>query len=84
VPFGLLCQTIAVAWYALHGDPAADVRRRRRNAPWYPHKRDPSMLDILASLRRELIRTEFQAQAGRTPTPAQTNRPQQPQIAAAA
>ena len=82
VPFGLLCQTIAITWYALHGDAAADVRRRRLNAPWYPHKRDPSMLDILASLRRELIRTEFQAQAGRTPIPAQTNRPLRPPIAA--
>lgn len=65
VPFGFLCQTIAVAWYALHGDPAADVHRRRRSAPWYPMKRDPSMLDILASLRRELIRAEYQAGAGR-------------------
>ena len=27
VPFGLLCQTIQVAWYALHGNPAADVQR---------------------------------------------------------
>ena len=65
VPFGFLCQTISVAWYALHGDPAADVDRRRRSAPWYPMKRDPSMLDVLASLRRELMRAEFQAGAGR-------------------
>ncbi len=65
VPFGFLCQTITIAWYALHGDPTADVRRRRLLAPWYPHKRDPSMLDILASLRRELIRAEFQAHTGR-------------------
>lgn len=65
VPFGLLCQTIAVAWYALHGDPGEDVRRRRRISPWYLAKRDPSMLDVIASLRRELIRSEFQARAGR-------------------
>lgn len=65
VPFGFLCQSVAVAWYALHGDPEADVARRRLNAPWYRAKRDPSMLDILASLRRELIRAEFQAPAGR-------------------
>lgn len=64
VPFGFLCQTIAVAWYALHGDPATDVRRRRLNAPWYPTKRDPSMLDVLTSLRRELIRAEFHAATG--------------------
>jgi hypothetical protein len=50
VPFGFLSQSIAVAWYALYGDPTADVRRRL-SAPWYPMKRDPSLLDILASLR---------------------------------
>lgn len=82
VPFGFLCQTITIAWYALHGDPVADVRRRRLHAPWYPSKRDPSMLDILASLRRELIRTEYHAQAGRRPISQQTSRPPLPRIAA--
>jgi hypothetical protein len=71
VPFGLLCQSVAVAWYALNANPAADVDRRRRTAPWYSQKRDPSMLDIVAALRRELIRAEFRAQAGRTPSPQQ-------------
>ena len=75
VPFGLLCQSVAVAWYALHGDPAADVRRRRLSAPWYPTKRDPSMLDVLTSLRRELIRAEYHAGAGRTRIAAKIRRP---------
>lgn len=75
VPFGFLCQTITVAWYALHGDPAADVRRRRLTAPWYPAKRDPSMLDVLASLRRELIRSEFQAGARRRGRERKIRRP---------
>lgn len=76
VPFGLLCQSVAVAWYALNADPAADVDRRRREAPWYSQKRDPSMLDILAALRRELIRAEFRQGAGRAPSPRQiTARP---------
>lgn len=74
VPFGFLCQSVAVAWYALHGDPAADVRRRRLSAPWYSMKRDPSMRDVLASLRRELIRVEFMAGAGHRPMPAKINR----------
>ena len=60
VPFGLLCHTITITWYALHGNPTADVHRARQHAPWYRAKRDPSMPDILASLRRELIRAEFQ------------------------
>ena len=71
VPFGLLCQSVAVAWYALNADPAADVDRRRREAPWYSQKRDPSMLDILAALRRELIRAEFRQGARWAPSPRQ-------------
>jgi hypothetical protein len=71
VPFGLLCQSLAVAWYALHADPAADVDRRRREAPWYSQKRNPSMLDVLCALRRELIRAEFRQGAGRAPSPRQ-------------
>jgi len=34
VPFGFLVQTITIAWYALHGDPGADLDARRRAAPW--------------------------------------------------
>ncbi len=71
VPFGLICQSVAVAWYALHADPAADVARRRRIAPWYSQKRDPSMLDVLGALRRELIRAEFRQGAERAPSPRQ-------------
>jgi DDE superfamily endonuclease len=71
VPFGFLCQSLAVAWYALYADPAADVARRRRAAPWYSQKRDPSMLDVLTALRRELIRAEFLRGAGRAPSPGQ-------------
>jgi DDE superfamily endonuclease len=71
VPFGFICQSLAVAWYALHADPGADVARRRRIAPWYSQKRDPSMLDVLAALRRELIRAEFRQGAGRAPSPRQ-------------
>lgn len=61
VPFGFLCQTLALVWYALNGDPAADVERRRLKAPWYRQKRAPSFADMLAALRRELIRAEFRA-----------------------
>ena len=84
VPFGFLCQTVAVAWYALHADAAGDVARRRRIAPWYSQKRDPSMLDVLAALRRELIRAEFLAGAGRRRTTAKIIRSQLPALRAAA
>ncbi|MGH9089407.1 MAG: transposase [Acidimicrobiales bacterium] len=84
VPFGLLCQGLAVAWYALNADPAADVARRRREAPWYSQKRAPSMLDVLCALRRELIRAEFRQGAGRAPSPRQITARPQPRLRAAA
>jgi hypothetical protein len=63
VPFGFLCQTITITWYALHGDPQADLHARRRSAPWYRQKTTVSYTDILAALRRDLIRHDFWAQA---------------------
>jgi hypothetical protein len=75
VPFGFLAQTITITWYALHGDPAADLDERRRTAPWYRQKATISYTDMLAALRRELIRHQYWAQA-----PTATS---QPQIAAA-
>ncbi|MGH2845493.1 MAG: transposase [Thermoleophilaceae bacterium] len=71
VPFGFLAMTITIAWYALHGDPDADLKTRRRTAPWYRQKATISYTDMLAALRRELIRHEYWAQA-----PAPTNPPQ--------
>ncbi len=71
VPFGFLTQTITITWYALHGDPAADLAARRRSAPWYRQKNTVSYTDMLAALRRELIRHEYHAQA-----PAKTIDPQ--------
>lgn len=59
VPFGFLCQSLTVAWYMLSGDPAEDVRARRRHAPWYRHKRAPSYGDMLVALRRAMIAVEF-------------------------
>jgi len=71
VPFGFLAQTITIAWYALHGDPDADLDSRRHAAPWYRHKATISYADMLTALRRELIRHEYWAQA-----PAATSTPQ--------
>jgi len=71
VPFGFLAQTITIAWYALHGNPDSDLHDRRRAAPWYRQKATISYADMLAALRRELIRHEYRAQA-----PAATSTPQ--------
>jgi hypothetical protein len=71
VPFGFLCQTITIAWYALYGDPDGDLDAHRRAAPWYRQKATISYSDMVAALRRELIRHEYWAQA-----PAATTTPQ--------
>jgi hypothetical protein len=71
VPFGFLTQTITITWYQLHGNPDTDLTERRRLSPWYRQKTTVSYTDMLASLRRELIRHEYWAQA-----PAVTTNPQ--------
>jgi len=84
VPFGLLCQTLTIAWYALHGRAEDDVRRRRLSAPWYQQKRSPSYQDMLASLRRELIIAQYRAVTGSARQPRQIGQPAQRLEAAAA
>ena len=59
VPFGLLCQSLVICWYALHGQADRDVKRRRWLSPWYSHKRCPSLQDMLSSLRREVIASQY-------------------------
>lgn len=84
VPFGFLTQTLTVTWYQLHGDPERDVRARHRTAPWYPHKQTVSYSDMLAALRRELIRAEFHSQAPRRTHSPQIARSQSPSALTAA
>jgi hypothetical protein len=84
VPFGFLAQTITIAWYALHGDPDADLHARRRAAPWYRHTTTISYTDMIAALRRELIRHKYWAQAPATTSPPQTNSASSPSARAAA
>jgi hypothetical protein len=84
VPFGFLAQTITIAWYQLHGDPDADLAARRRTAPWYRHKTTVSYTDMLAALRRELIRHEFRTQAPPMTTNPKLTQPQSPSALAAA
>ena len=72
VPFGFLCQTLTLIWYALYGQPTHDLARHRRTAPWYLHKRSPSFADMLIALRRELIVAEYRAQQPTRPLSAKT------------
>jgi hypothetical protein len=59
VPFGLLCHSLLIIWYARHGHATTDVAHRRTSAPWYRSKTGPSTLDILTSLRRQIIAARF-------------------------
>ena len=84
VPFGFLCQTITIAWYALHGDPDSDLHARRQAAPWYRQKATISYTDMLAALRRELIRHEYRTQAPATTSAPQITTAQSPSVLAVA
>ena len=84
VPFGFLTITITICCYQLCGDPQADLKERRLKAPWYRQKRSVSYADMLAALRRELIREEFHAQGHSITTHQQIREPQLPSALAAA
>jgi hypothetical protein len=59
VPFGLVCYSLAIVWYTLHGHHPDDLAARRAQAPWYQTKAHPSMADMLTKLRRALIAAQY-------------------------
>ncbi len=59
VPFGFICLTLVVTWYALYGHAPGDIADHRLNAPWCRTKAAPSVADMLAKLRRVIIATPF-------------------------
>jgi hypothetical protein len=69
VPFGLFCHSIQIIWYTLHGHAHDDAAQRRASAPWFTTKTEPSTLDMLIKLRRQIIATRFMPT---TPRPATT------------
>jgi hypothetical protein len=69
VPFGLFCHSLLIIWYAGAGHDQDDVTRRRSAAPWYRTKTEPSTLDMLVKLRRQIIAARFMPT---TPRPATT------------
>ncbi|MBV9312274.1 MAG: transposase, partial [Pseudonocardia sp.] len=70
VPFGLLCYSILILWYALHGHDDTDPAARRIAAPWYRSKTEPSTFDMLIKLRRLIIAARFLPSS---PRPATTH-----------
>ncbi len=69
VPFMLACQALAVCWYATAGHHPADAEARRRNAPWYAAKTEPSTADMTAKLRRVIIAAKFKRTSPDQPEP---------------
>jgi DDE superfamily endonuclease len=59
VPFAFLCLTLAIIWYTLAGHAPTDVADHRARQPWYRTKREPSVQDMLAKLRRTIIKTRI-------------------------
>jgi hypothetical protein len=56
-PVGMLLYSLMVLWFAEAGHRQYSPRWR----PWYPHKRGPSFADILATLRRQIMRQQVLA-----------------------
>jgi hypothetical protein len=54
VPFTFMAQTITVLWYTTNANPETQIADRRRNAPWYTTKTEPSTMDMLYALRDTL------------------------------
>lgn len=69
VPFGLIVGTLAVCWYATAGHHPDDIQAARQLAPWYRDKAQPSVLDMLAKLRRVIIAAQFRLTGPQPPTP---------------
>ena len=56
MPLVLSLYGIIYAWYFYCGNPSNDVRAARAAAPWYTHKKEPSLLDILAVVNPQDLR----------------------------
>jgi hypothetical protein len=69
VPFGLVCVSLVVIWYARYGEPALDLAARRASAPWYRHKHAVSFADMLTALRGAIIAAQYRPGHLLTPTP---------------
>jgi hypothetical protein len=71
VPFGLVCFSLAVVWYATCGHHPADLAAHRALAPCYQTKTAPSAQDMLVKLRRVLIAAQYRPGQPSTPTMAE-------------
>jgi DDE superfamily endonuclease len=72
-PFALIISSLAVCWYATAGHHPTDVDAARELAPWYRSKTQPSVLDMLAKLRRVIITAQYRHADPQPATPQEIN-----------
>ncbi|MGW7005525.1 transposase [Streptomyces sp. NPDC054933] len=72
VPFGLLCLSLVIIWYATAGHSPTDTAERRSQARWYTTKTEPSFEDMTIKLRRVLIADRFRPSCPYQATPEET------------
>jgi hypothetical protein len=76
VPFTFMSQTITTLWYTLNANPETQIAERRRKAPWYRTKTDPSSLDMLQTLRNTILTHRINPTTPGHATPEQNPEPQ--------
>jgi len=69
VPFGMIVQSMIIAWYALYGYDPADVTDRAIAQPWYRTKTEPSFEDMILKLRKTIITARFTTATPGQPDP---------------
>jgi len=72
VPFGLICQSLTIIWYATAGHTPDVAAERRARSPWYLTKTDPSFEDMTIKLRRVIIAARFRHPGLDLPRPEET------------
>jgi hypothetical protein len=72
VPFGLICFSVVIVWYTLHGHAPEDVTGHRTRARWYTTKTEPSYDDMAVKLRRVIIAARFRSPCPEQATPQET------------
>ncbi|MEU7857604.1 hypothetical protein [Nonomuraea sp. NPDC049141] len=73
VPFGMICRSLTILWYATHGHSPADTAERRARSRWYTTTTEPSFEDMAIKLRRVIIAERFRPQAPYQATPEETH-----------
>ncbi|MFC5828455.1 transposase [Nonomuraea insulae] len=72
VPFGMICLSVTILWYATSGHSPADTAERRARSRWCTTKTEPSFEDMVIKLRRVIIAERFRPQAPYQATPEET------------